>query len=57
MSILITDEGVTFKDGGGILREVKRFYGKLCLSAGSTPETLAAREELLSFVSSHITNK
>lgn len=55
MLILLTDEDDTIEDEGKIIEEVGCFYTKLCTSEGSSPEVLAAREELLGYVSICVT--
>lgn len=55
MPILLTNEEVTIEDKSKIWREVERFYTRLCTSEGSTPAILAAREELLGFITTRIT--
>lgn len=57
MSLLITAISATIEDDGEIIEEVEHFYSSLCSTSGSSPEVLAAREEIISLVSTRITEE
>lgn len=54
MPILLTDEDAIIEDESKIMGEVGHFYKKLYMSKGSSPDTLTARDELLSYVSTSV---
>lgn len=57
MPILLMDEGTTIDDEGEIIEKVERFYKNLCTSEGTSTKVLVAREELLSYVSTCVTDE
>lgn len=57
MPLLIMEGGDSIKDEREILEEVEHFYSDLCSSSGSNQEVLVAREELISYVSTQVTEE